>query len=699
MLAGRDGGTMDVRRCMRTILGLFTLLVLIHNGVAQTTATPPPAVAPDVVRISVHAVQMDVTVSNAAGEPVTGLTADDFKVFEDGLPRTVTNCVYVPLEAGRRLGPAGKTPPSGTAASSACIRPDNPVILAVDDIGMSFQSVAQVRYDLTRYVQDSMVPGRCVALVTTGRSLDLGAVQPFTTDPEKLLEAISRIRYLPHQRSDLLRLAMKGTSPAKMLTTPLKVYFPSHQEEQAVVSALDNLRYLVNRLSKWPGLKTMILFSDGLPLHHALADMQRVYTLRNYARARAALLRLESAANLAAVRIYTVDARGLKADGSYSFYRTLEGLSTLATQTGGFSIYNRNKMEDCVRTVLQSQRGYYIVAFQPAEANGQASGNRYHKITVQVNRPDLQVRYRTVYGGVIPADIRRGPSPRPHSLLADLAAPLSTGGIGLDVTSRCRWNPRDQAEIVSRVHISGKRLGRSTGDGGLVQSRLEVLTVTQSGAGDPIHEFHDSYNLELSPDEAEQVRQDGLNLVCTTPVHDPGEYQVRVAVRDLQSGTVDTAMGFVTVPSLADRNLVLANFELLTETTAPAVDRSPATVVSRGNSGLPLESGWGEPVIRGSGGSLAYRFQVRGKDAATFGPTRPLQGRWRIYHDGRLLAEEPLVLKGAAADAYGIVAVRGRIDPGSDWPPGRYRLQVQLWLAAKGEKESAVTATRHFRLR
>ena len=121
------------------------------------------------------------------GKQVTNLTADDFQIFQDGKPHKITHFSYISHRgspdvesgAGRRF-PRGKrlAPPPGT------LRPDQvrrTVALVVDDLGLSFESMAQVRSTLKRFVDDQqMQPGDLVAIIRTGAGM--GALQEFTSD-------------------------------------------------------------------------------------------------------------------------------------------------------------------------------------------------------------------------------------------------------------------------------------------------------------------------------------------------------------------------------------------------------------------------------------------------------------------------------------------------------------------------------------
>ena len=47
--------------------------------------------------------------------------------------------------------------------------------------------------------------------------------------------------------------------------------------------------------------------------------------------------------------------------------QTQDGLRYVAGQTGGFAVVNSNDMPRAFRRVLDDQRGYYLIGFQPSD--------------------------------------------------------------------------------------------------------------------------------------------------------------------------------------------------------------------------------------------------------------------------------------------------------------------------------------------
>jgi hypothetical protein len=80
------------------LVAAFTA-VFTATGTAQQSTPPEP-----VLRITVNLVQVDAVVTDARGNPVTNLNANDFEVLEDGRPQTIKACVYIRTADATRTG-------------------------------------------------------------------------------------------------------------------------------------------------------------------------------------------------------------------------------------------------------------------------------------------------------------------------------------------------------------------------------------------------------------------------------------------------------------------------------------------------------------------------------------------------------------------------------------------------------------------
>ena len=154
-------------------LALFVLSLAFSAAAQQPSATPPDD---QVVRISTNLIQIDVTVTDKNGKVVTGLTADDFEIFENGERQRMSNFSFVSRTASGAVLEAAKTGdaklPPGTSPqlhTSAGVR--STIAMVVDDLNMSFASIYYARKALKRFVDQQMQPGDSEPAPRQGRKL------------------------------------------------------------------------------------------------------------------------------------------------------------------------------------------------------------------------------------------------------------------------------------------------------------------------------------------------------------------------------------------------------------------------------------------------------------------------------------------------------------------------------------------------
>lgn len=158
----------------KPFLALLLLFCILLPVLGQTK--PAPQSQPqqqtiddqdDVVKITTNLVQVDAVVTKN-GKPVTNLTADDFEIFEDGRRQTITSFAYisnVPASAPQPVKADKKT--AATAVPYTPIKPDDPhrtIAFVVDDLGLSFESLGQVRNQLRKFIAEQLQPNHLVAI-------------------------------------------------------------------------------------------------------------------------------------------------------------------------------------------------------------------------------------------------------------------------------------------------------------------------------------------------------------------------------------------------------------------------------------------------------------------------------------------------------------------------------------------------------
>jgi VWFA-related protein len=392
----------------------------------------PPHKQGEVVRIGVTLVQLDVTVTDSKGRPVTDLKAEDFEVLQNAHPQHITNFSYVVAQPQRGEPAAapvkGKNLPLEPPPPPPRLKPSQvrrAIALVADDLTLSFNSTALVRAALKKFVDEQMQPGDLVGIIRTGAGM--GALQQFTNDKSQLYAAIDRVRWKPGYGS-INTFAPVTTDPPRDLVgsaassrlgvdtqdvtgtfgykSPLSGSFgakgpdtdtpETFRQEVFAIGTLGALGYVVRGLSNLPGRKSVVLFSDSLRIYNREQNVLRVQQ---------ALDNLTDMANRASVSFYTIDARGLEVlgmnaaddlsgdleridspldrtnylislrktwtamtDRSREFVESQQGLAYLADRTGGLFTKNSNDLSRGVRQALQDQAGYYLIGFVPDQS-------------------------------------------------------------------------------------------------------------------------------------------------------------------------------------------------------------------------------------------------------------------------------------------------------------------------------------------
>src|SRR6059058_5308998 len=85
------------------------ILVLLTLAATSLTAQQQPNQLPKLAEsIDVKVINVDVVVTDKKGNPITGLTKDDFELYENGQPKVISNFYEV---EGKKATSIAITPP------------------------------------------------------------------------------------------------------------------------------------------------------------------------------------------------------------------------------------------------------------------------------------------------------------------------------------------------------------------------------------------------------------------------------------------------------------------------------------------------------------------------------------------------------------------------------------------------------------
>jgi VWFA-related protein len=708
----------------------------------------------EVVKIGVTLVQIDVTVTDSKGRPVTDLKAEDFEVLQDSRPQQVTNCSYVVAQPEETTPSKPKNAPAEPPAPPPKLKPDQvrrAIALVADDLTLSFNSAVRVRDALKKFVDEQVQPGDLVAVIRTGAGM--GALQQFTNDKRQLYAAIDRVRWKPGY-GEINTFAPVTTDPARVTLADGKRESPgssdsakpyaskatdltntfgvrgaaldsaeTFRQEVFAIGTLGALGYLVRGLKDLPGRKSVVLFSDALRISNREQNVVRVQQ---------ALNNLTDLANRASVSFYTIDARGLEvlgltaaddlagdfekadqtgklntdyvqflkktesglADRSREFFESQEGLAYLADRTGGFFTKNSNDLSRGVRRALQDQAGYYLIGFVPDESTFKSkNGTReFHNIEVRVKRPGLRVRTRTGFYGLADEESRplRGNTAR--EMLAALASPFTTGDIRVRMTSQFFQEPKGGAFVDALLHIDARDLTFEETVNGWRKVTFEVAAFTFGDNGKVVDQSDRSYSVSMSEKDYKHTLGTGIFYRINLPIKKPGAYQLRTAVRDRTSKKLGSANQFIEVPNVKLGKLALSG---LIVRGSDSSSMKPAGNASDTQEGRVQERDpQASPAVRRfkRGMVLEYAYVIyRAKaDKATGRPQ--LTTQLRLYRDGKLVYDgEPRPFDPQSQTDLKQLVAGGSLRLGSNLTPGDYALQVIAVDKLAKEKDQMAT--------
>jgi len=224
---------------------------------AQSGQAAAPSESTTVFKADVRRVVVDVVVTDAKGQPVRGLTKDDFSLAEDGKPQQILS-----FDANGFGGKMDYLPPKlppeppNTFLNLPATPEKGPLyVLLYDLVNMDNQDQMALtvnqhgdqmfgRQQLIKFIESKPEGTRFAIFV---RSDGTHLVQGFTSDKQLLLAAVDPHHPGPH----IPQVFLMGQNLDRGDTNP----------------TLDVMRFLVNYLDGLPGRKNLIWFSGGFPLH------------------------------------------------------------------------------------------------------------------------------------------------------------------------------------------------------------------------------------------------------------------------------------------------------------------------------------------------------------------------------------------------------------------------------------------------
>lgn len=506
---------------------------------SSTTTTPT-------LKVKSNLTIEDVTVMDAKGKPVHGLTQGDFTVREDGKPQRIMSF----QEYGTEIPSAQSAPPVlppnfyTNAQPSASTRAIN--ILLLDTLSVGLTGQAYVREKTMSYLK-SMPPGTEIAIFELGLD-SLRMLHGFTTDRESLEAAV-------HSYSPDMALNPQG------VMLDMGVCRILNARSRATTGGLDAIATAVSGM---PGRKNLIWFSIGLQQITDYAFM--VSTLPCLEDLRPELQRSYARLNAAQVAVYPIDPHGLgggdptESLGEFGMDRnshsTFFSMQEIAANTGGMAYHNRNDIDAAMGEAIANGSDYYSLSYVPPPSK---YDGKYHSVEVKVDRPGLNLQYREGYTEVdlakrLPIDKAGKDAPARNSSFraaVDLALVPSTAlTFVLHVTPSTAPAKPGEPPVAGMLHpkLKDKPLVRYVllyeippseatlldGPNRTRTASLELDAVAYGEDGVKLNVVRDTVNFTLKPDQVEYFTKNPVVIPLQLDLP-PGQISLHAGVLDVNS--------------------------------------------------------------------------------------------------------------------------------------------------------------------
>ncbi len=565
-----------------TPAGLFALLGAVVLAGAAVLAQTPSQITPT-FKAEVEYVEVDALVTNQQGDLVRDLKKEDFEVFEDGKKQTVTDFMFVDLPVERAVRPLfADRPIEPDVQSNERPFDGRAYVVLLDDYHIGAVRSPQVRRVMRQFIERNLGANDLMAIVFTGgRAADS---QEFTSNKRLLLAAVDKFI---GQKLDSVTVSRNNEFSRQAFGGIVDGRVNDPDEFQRAAWARSTLTSL-EKISTWFGgvrgrKKSLLFVSEGIDYN--LDEVIRAFDQPS-SRATDIMQDIRdaiSATTRANVSIYSIDPRGAATDddtiGISSFADSSDptqgissasmrnevrmaqdSLRSLAEETGGFAVLNRNDFSTAFDRIVRDNSSYYVLAYYPGQDK---RPGRFHKIEVKVARPGLTVRARQGYltPRNRPAQQNTKASTIPKELLDAFNSPIQVSGVAMQLFAAPFKGPQPNASVLVGLEIRGRDLSLAP------NSKVEFTMMAIDAKGKTYGGRNDSLTLNLRPETKARVEQSGLRVFNRIELP-PGRYQLRMAVRDAGNAAVGSVLHDLEVPDFYKQNLVLSGLTLTSPGTS-----------------------------------------------------------------------------------------------------------------------------------
>ncbi|HUP44910.1 MAG TPA: VWA domain-containing protein [Thermoanaerobaculia bacterium] len=505
--------------------------------------------------IEVRVVNIDAVVTGRDGNRVTGLTAADFEVVDDGQTQQITN--FLEIRGGEPVG-AGDP---GTAAPAPASRR---FVFFVDGYSIHPSNRDLYVRALRDFVEKQLQPGDLASIVSWNTELFILA--PLTSDRGVLRAAIDKVARAGSgagARTDLSRVQRACTQSVDRAMNGSILFIHAYEEciniakGETMVTALSSRRLLnamelaMTTIAGAEGKKYFVLAGARLPRSPGIEIYQWVNQLfiphlRGFdAPIRRPdqddeqlefLERVARVANAHGVTLYTIAAT-ISSDLLGTHYEsavddlgadqanqanTFDAFEKLSSLTGGFSVHRPSDFGQALESIARESESYYSLGYRPRQPG---SGDR--PITIRMKSRDYTVRARRSHALKTADDLMT------DKVVANIFRPVAAGAWRPVVATAAVARDGKTFKVPFEVTIPPRLTLLPAGNELAGGYTVYVAVGTQQGAISTV--FRQPQPLRIAAAEEKAFRKQPLLFGATLTVR-PGESILSIGVVDHVSG-------------------------------------------------------------------------------------------------------------------------------------------------------------------
>jgi VWFA-related protein len=492
-----------------------------------------------------------VTVQDAEGRPIKGLTKDDFVLTDDGQRQEITSI----SEGTRNFRAAGAA--GGPNRFTNQLAPGNggapPLTIIVLD---AYNTEYYDQYWRPGPPGNHCAPGSCPPplLGTIFKQVEKFIRQMQPQDRVAIYELTTELLLLQDFTGDasaLERGVNRGKEYASTLTYPWCAGDDPNEMSTHTMAAMHSI---ADQLAKIPGRKNQIWLSSGFHHLQVITDVKMDTTVK--------------AISSEDLPLFAIYAQGLyipppitgpvphrggrgavsgvdlptpgRSDSKLSCGDPPPGgfaaIRSVSEDSGGRAFYNTNDFAGAIRRVIDASSASYVLDYYPDHNkwNGE-----FREIKVKVNRPGVQVRARKGYYAV--TDTAAAPEKDAERLAEAIRSPVESTDLGFDVEAEA-VEAAGARQVKLKISLDANQLHLQQ-QGDRWTDNVTEYWVQFDSEGQQVSTHSQTINLRPSQDAYKQLLQQGLNFSETVGL-EKNAAEVRLVLRDAGNG----AIGSVIIP-------------------------------------------------------------------------------------------------------------------------------------------------------